>query len=166
MNIKNILFFNKVCNSNYFLQYLCFIYQSYFMQSILDLQNLTSGLFFISESDAPWTTTVLDVTLPLEPQLRALSTKTTDATTDAPADAPIETREWATFLANAATVQDWMSADDRATVARYQALKKYVDERFTETKVYRIGRIEIDVFVVGHDTDCNLIALATKTVET
>ncbi len=132
------------------------------MQSILDLQNLTSGLFFISESDAPWTTTVLDDTLPLEPQLHALATKTIDA----PADTPIETREWATFLANAATVQDWMSAEDRATVARYQALKKYVDEQLTETKVYRIGSVEIDVFVVGHDADCNLIALATKTVET
>ena len=162
INIKNILFFILYTNSIIFYNICALFINSYFMQSILDLQNLTSGLFFISESDAPWTTTVLDATLSLEPQLRALTAKTTDAT----ADAPIETREWTTFLANAATAQDWMSADDRATVARYQALKKYVDERLTETKIYRIGRIEIDVFVVGYDADCNLIALATKTVET
>jgi hypothetical protein len=59
-----------------------------------------------------------------------------------------------------------MSDDEKGTVARYQALKDYVSKTLTDVQVYRLGSVELSVFVVGTTADCAVITLATQAVET
>ena len=122
------------------------------------LTDLTKDLFYISETDATWQVHPLDATKPVLDQLVALANLV-------PA-CEVEIRDWQTFLQHATTVQDWMSDGEKQTVARYQALKDYVDANLTEVQVYRLGTIEISVFVVGNTANCELIALSTQAVET
>jgi hypothetical protein len=129
------------------------------MQSQLnELTALTQDLFYISETDASWQTHALNNETGLAEQLLALSQKDTTAC--------IEQRDWVTFLQNATTIQDWMSDDEKTVVARYQNLKNYVDANLTEVEVYRIGEVEISVFIIGRTTEGGLIALQTLAVET
>jgi hypothetical protein len=39
-------------------------------------------------------------------------------------------------------------------------------ENLRDLKVYRIGRIEIDIYVIGIDSQNNLMGIKTKAVET
>ncbi len=127
-------------------------------QTIDQLSALTADLYFTSETDATWTTGKLDAAQPVLPQLLALSGKTPET--------PVEERAWIDFLHNAATPQDWMDETGKTTAARYQKLCDYVNANLTETRVYRLGAVEIDVFVVGLAADCTPVVLATKSVET
>ncbi len=127
-------------------------------QTIEQLAELTANLYFTSETDASWTTHVLDPAQPLLGQLTTLVARLPET--------EVEERTWADFANRIALVQDWMDEATKATVLRYQSLVDYVNQNLTEVKVYRLGRIEMDIFVVGLAADCTPIALATKTVET
>ncbi|MEY4927304.1 MAG: hypothetical protein RI894_1740 [Bacteroidota bacterium] len=127
-------------------------------QTIEQLTALTADLYFTSETDAAWTAHLLDAAQPVAVQLIALSGR--------PAETTIEERVWADFSNRIAIIQDWMDEEGKATALRYQATVDYVNQHLTEVKVYRLGSIEIDIFVVGLNADCTPIALATKAVET
>ena len=127
-------------------------------QTIEQLSELTADLYFTSETDATWTTHPLDATQAITPQLIALSARAPETT--------VEESAWADFLRNAATPQDWMDETGKSSAARYQKLSDYINQNLTEIKVYRLGSIEIDIFVVGLAADCTPIALVTKIVET
>jgi Nuclease A inhibitor-like protein len=125
---------------------------------INQLTELTKDLFYISESDALWQVHPLKTDEPVMEQLVTIANQ--------PPSVEVEVRDWQQFLQHATTVQDWMSDDEKATVARYQALKTYVDTTLTDVQVYRLGTVEISVFVVGTTANCDIIALATQAVET
>ena len=119
---------------------------------------LTADLYYISESDAAWKIYPLAADTPVLPQLFAITAQA--------ADTAVEVRAWQPFLQHATTLQDWMSDDEKQTVARYQALKTYIDATLTKVEVYRLGEIEIHVFVVGNTENGDTLALATQAVET
>jgi hypothetical protein len=129
------------------------------MQNLVaQLNVLTKDLYFVSETDAAWQIQPLAVDEPLIEQLYTLSGK--------PTDSNIEERAWADFLTNAATVQDWMGDDEKATALRYQALRDYVNTNLTEVTVFRIGSIDITIYIVGKTATGELVTLSTNTVET
>jgi hypothetical protein len=125
---------------------------------INQLTELTKDLFYMSETDAAWQVHPLKADEPVMEQLVTIA--------NMPPAVEIEIRAWESFLQHATTVQDWMSDDEKTTVARYQALKDYVNATLTDVQVYRLGAVELSVFVVGTTADCDLIALATQAVET
>jgi hypothetical protein len=125
---------------------------------INQLTELTKDLFYMSETDAAWQVYPLKTDEPVMEQLVTIA--------NMPPAVEVEIRDWESFLQHATTVQDWMSDDEKATVVRYQALKTYVNATLTEVQVYRLGAVELSVFVVGVTANCDIIALATQAVET
>ena len=53
-----------------------------------------------------------------------------------------------------------------AIAKRFLELQKLLEENLRELKVFRIGRIQLDIFVVGIDKSGSLIGVSTKAVET
>lgn len=125
---------------------------------INQLTELTKDLFYMSETDAAWQVHPLKADEPVMEQLVTIAKM--------PPSVDIEIRDWASFLQHATTAQDWMSAEEKATVVRYQALKDYVNATLTDVQVYRLGTVELGVFVVGTTENCDIIALSTQAVET
>ena len=129
------------------------------MQNLVtQLTDLTKDLSFVSESDTTWQITPLAIDEPLIEQLYTRSGK--------PTDSPIEERAWADFAARVATVQDWMGDDEKATALRYAALRDFVDANLTEVSVFRIGAIDISIYVVGKTATGEWVAMATQSIET
>lgn len=129
------------------------------MQTTIEqLSALTADLYFTSETDASWTIHALESTQAIENQLLALS--------KLPVGTAVETRDWLTFLTQAATPQAWMDETGKAAAARYKTMVDYINTTLTDVTVYRFGTIEIAVFIVGFASDCTPIALATQAVET
>ncbi|MBD1854551.1 MULTISPECIES: nuclease A inhibitor family protein [Leptolyngbya] len=123
------------------------------------LKELTENLMWMSETDAPiqvfcWKNGGV---IPSNEQLleQTQHSKTT----------PVEVVEVDQFFAPVVTEQDWFEEEERETAAKYRALLSILREHLTDLKVYRVGAVEIDVYVVGLSEE-NVIGIATQVVET
>src|SRR5687768_2103122 len=126
---------------------------------IKELERATEGLFFMSESDYPFE--IIRWTAPGEVThefLRRL--------TGQPEDARIEVRTVDDFFRAAVAESEWKEAQELATARKYQALVDLLKENLKEIKVYRVGEINIPVYIVGRSVNGNWIGLATRVVET
>lgn len=129
-------------------------------QLIEELERATEGLLFMSESDYPFEI-VRPESFSEEETPRALRRLAGEAE-----DAPVETRSVEDFFGVAAAEAEWKSAEALETARRYQALLSLLKENLTDVRVYRIGTINIPVYIVGRSSEGNLLGLSTRVVET
>jgi len=83
----------------------------------------------------------------------------------APAGAPLEERTLQRFFAPHIENTDPYDQQTQALRPRYEALRAQLAATLREVRVFRIGRIEIDCYVVG-DAGGKLMGLHTVAVET
>jgi hypothetical protein len=70
------------------------------------------------------------------------------------------------FFENLITIQDWFGLEEKETAEKFLKLKKLLEENLKNLKVFQIGEIEIEIYVVGLDKDNNLLGIKTEAVET
>lgn len=129
-----------------------------------ELEEATRGLMFMSESDYPFEVVRWEGVEEITPEyLRGVAGQ--DATTAAAA-APVEERTIENFFRVAAGEPEWKGEADLALAKRYQSLVGLLVENLTEVKVYRVGEINIGVYVVGRSDEGNWVGVATRVVET
>ena len=123
------------------------------------LKSLTEGLSYQSESDYP-----------VEPYTR-------DAAEGAPSaeefaegregeDAAVRELDFDSFFGNYTDEQDWWGDEERAVAGKFQALVKFLKANLKEIKVYRVGDVEADVYVVGKTESGDFAGVKTKIVQT
>ena len=125
------------------------------------LEHDAEGLTYASESDRPFTFFQLDGAGDAPPDPEAFK-----RLVDAPADAPVETRTLDDFFARHAETADPYDAQAQRIRPRYEALRETLRTALNRAIVYRIGRVEIDCWIVGGDGHGNLAGLRTVAVET
>jgi histidine triad (HIT) family protein len=127
--------------------------------TLTQLQNLTKGLNFISESDAP-----------LEPVSYAAPVgDVSDAALlqllGEPADAKVEKVELTKFLSN--HTADNGVTDNVATANRFKALQMYLKQELDGVQVYRIGAgPQVHAYALGRDVAGKLAGFKTVLTET
>lgn len=123
------------------------------------LASLTSGLTFMSESDYP-----------VEPFVRGAGEGAPSAEEFASGrkgdDASVRELDFERFFGNATREQDWQDEAARATVRRFQALVGFLRENLSDIKVYRVGGVDADVYVVGRTKSGDFAGVKTRVVET
>ncbi len=62
--------------------------------------------------------------------------------------------------------RDWHNAADKKRVAGFRRLESYMQKNLRDLAFYRIGRIRLDMYVVGLDDDGNTVGIKTRAVET
>ncbi|MEG4997769.1 nuclease A inhibitor family protein [Microcoleus sp. B4-D4] len=123
------------------------------------LKQASEGLLFLSETDAPFEVIHWPAQGELTPpKLLQL--------TEHPPDAPVELRTVDEFFAIATQEEDWHDAEERETVQRFQNLVSVLKQNLSQLQVYRVGSIEIDVYIVGVTQNGDWAGLSTKLVET
>jgi hypothetical protein len=118
------------------------------------LKQTTADLLWISESDYPFQIVVWsdkEINLMLFPDR---------------ANEKIEMISLDNFFAPALEVEDWYGLEELATVDRYKLLLETINANLTDLKVFRIGSIEIDLYIVGKTPSGDIIGLQTTIVET
>jgi hypothetical protein len=121
------------------------------------LKQATVDLVWTSESDYPFEVITWNKGTELTPS--ALFK-------DSTVDKSIETITLTDFFAPALEPEDWYGAEELASVDRYQQLVNTIEANLSEVKVFRIGEIEIEVYIVGKTADGDLVGLKTQVVET
>ena len=123
------------------------------------LGSLTEGLSYQSESDHP-----------VEPYARGAEKGAPTAEEFAKGregdDAAVRELDFDSFFGNYTDEQGWWGDGERAVAKRFQALVAFLKESLTDIKVYRVGDVEADVYVVGKTASGDYAGVKTKVVET
>jgi hypothetical protein len=123
------------------------------------LTEATQGLLFMSESDYPFEVIRWNGSDQLSPEyLRSAA--------GADSSAKVEETTLEEFFRVPAGEQEWKGKDQLAEARKYQRLRKLLEENLTGIKVYRVGKINIGVCIVGTSAEGNWLGLSTRVVET
>jgi hypothetical protein len=70
------------------------------------------------------------------------------------------------FFRVAAGEQEWKGEAELALAKRFQKLVRLLTENLSDVRVYRVGEINIGVYVVGRSSAGNWLGVSTRVVET
>ncbi len=123
------------------------------------IETAAAGLVYMSETDAKITPYI------------GWATKTNTTAeilkqAGEPADAAIEEKDFNAFFAHLTEIQDWFGDDEKETAQKFVRLKEVLENNLRELKVYKIGKIELNIYAVGLDENDKLLGIKTKAVET
>ncbi|MHC0068142.1 nuclease A inhibitor family protein [Nostoc sp. UIC 10890] len=123
------------------------------------LRTAANGLLIMSESEYPFEVFLWEDITPATPQKVIQQTNHSQ-------DTPIKIVGIDDFFQVSTTPEDWHGEEEKATVNKFQALVQTLKENLSNLQVYRLGKIEIDVYVIGQTPSGDSIGLSTKVVET
>lgn len=124
-----------------------------------EISRACDGLVYISEQDAP-ITAFLSGRKPsekLEETLSFLSSKTGEE---------VEEVKFEIFFERLTADKDWHRAREKEIANKFRVLKQTLKDNLSELKVFKIGRVRKEIFVVGRDKDNRLVGVRTESVET
>ncbi|HKO44634.1 MAG TPA: nuclease A inhibitor family protein [Pyrinomonadaceae bacterium] len=108
-----------------------------------ELKKASAGLLVMSESDYPFEIIHWDGSTEINPEfLRSL--------TNEPADSRVEETTLEHVLAS----------------GPFEHLEQFLRKHLTDLKVYKVGRINIPVYIVGRSPEGNWLGLSTRVVQT
>ena len=70
------------------------------------------------------------------------------------------------FFGQSTQERAWFDSRELALVQRYRNLYDLLEATLENLQVYRIGRVEMDVYLVGETEDQQVVGVKTKIVET
>ena len=128
---------------------------------VKQLEELTKGLFYMSESDYPLEVVVLDRVennIPIPTAILAL--------TKQPSSTQVFEETLTYFFRN--MTKDRANADEetRKQTERFRILQNFMEQHLQEVKVYRLGKREIIAYALGKTADNDYIGFKTIVVET
>lgn len=126
---------------------------------LVELEHAVDGLVVLSETDAP-------LQVFLWPQPLVFAPQTLLVAAGLPPETPVETVSLERFFAPRVTAWSDGDATERATVARFQALQQLLSAQLTDIRIYRLGDIAIQVWIVGTTAEGRVAGLTTLVVET
>jgi Nuclease A inhibitor-like protein len=124
------------------------------------LRAIAHGLTWMSESDYPFEV------LQLPDRANPPNTEELLQLTGHDADAPVEEISIKNFFAPAIQPQDWHEEADKQRMQHFQTLLQWIEQHLSNVKVYRVGAIAIDVYIIGKTESGAWINLSTKVIET
>ena len=118
-----------------------------------------ASLIYISETDAP----VTAFSGGPAPEVAAQSIL---AQINLPADSPIEEIEAHAFFARLTKNEAWHDEAHRVMAKKFLELQTLLEENLHDLKVFKLGRIRLDIYAVGIDRNGNPLGIKTQAVET
>lgn len=124
-----------------------------------ELESACDQLLWRSEADYPFEVAVL-----------ASGQKTAEPIDELlsqyPADTPVKTVSLDDFFGQSIVERAWFDSRELELVQRYRNLRDLLETTLDNLQVYRIGDVEIDVYLLGTTEDHGVIGVKTKVVET
>lgn len=125
------------------------------------LHEAAKGLLWMSESDYPFEAFLWEFGKKI-----SLDNKIVLKITKHSLDTPVEVREFDSFFRRVITAEDGENEEEAETVKRYQELVWMMQQYLSNLKVYQVGKIEIDIYIVGKTPSGDYAGLTTVAIET
>jgi Nuclease A inhibitor-like protein len=124
-----------------------------------EIEEAAAGLLFMSEADYPLEPLRMEGAGEPDPgRLRELAGRA--------ADAPVEVRSLEEFFRPATSEQPWKAGAELASARRFQNLARTLRENLADVRVYRIGEVNMPVYIIGKSSSGSWLGLSTRVVET
>ncbi|MBE9053418.1 nuclease A inhibitor family protein [Nostocales cyanobacterium LEGE 11386] len=125
------------------------------------LKQASDGLLMMSESEYPF-----EVFLWSNQAQEPLTNQKLLQLTGHPPETLVEEVDLDYFFRNCAEEKEWHDEIQKQDVQKFQTLVTTLKDNLTDIKVYRLGTIEIDVYIVGKTLSGDLAGFFTKVIET
>ena len=123
------------------------------------IKEITEGLYYMSESDA-------EIHPFMGNKVEMITDEELLKENKSPDETPIEKKEFNDFFTYLTEFQDWFGDEERNTARKFGELKELLENNLKRLQVYKIGRIELDVYVVGLNCESKIAGVKTKAIET
>ena len=124
------------------------------------IRQLVDDLVYVSETDAPFEVIA-------DGAVTEISIETVlDRFGDNSGKQDIEEVGFEGFFNRLTEKREWYGEREIKLSEKFSTLKQLLKENFTDLHVYRIGRVQIDIYIVGLSSDGILAGVKTKAVET
>jgi hypothetical protein len=129
-------------------------------QSLIDrIADACDGLTYISETDAPIEAFAND-------ELKEPTAKELLRSLGAIGEAVTESGNPDDFFQRLTRVRDWHTREQSKTVNRFKKLQQLLEKELDEIRVIRIGKIRIEIYVIGKSKTGEVVGVKTFAVET
>lgn len=136
-------------------------------QIIDKLKKASDGLLWMSESEYPFEPFLWE-------SVEGLTADKLLQQVGKSPDTPVRVTDIDNFFSNAICLQqrsaiasqDWYDDKQREEAKKCRHLLETLKTNLTNTKVYCVGKVEIDVYIVGKTPDGDLAGVSTMVVET
>ena len=78
----------------------------------------------------------------------------------------VEARDFEDFFKRLTTMQEWFGDEEAATANKFLELKELLLKKLKDVKVFKVGKIEVDIYIIGINSENILAGVWTKAVET
>ncbi len=79
---------------------------------------------------------------------------------------PVDVSPASIFFDRLTKDQEWHGEREQTAVRRFSKLRNLLSDNLKGLRLYRQGRVRIDLFVLGHDSEGNIAGIRTTAVET
>ncbi len=128
--------------------------------AVTALTKASKGLLYPSETDAPFEVFNWKNGTGALTSAKLLTLAKQDAAS------PVESITVDAFFAPLVGAKDWHGREEKSIVQKFKELRQAVDAHLTEPKVFRVGEVEITIYLVGKTQDGDWAGLKTTSVET
>lgn len=125
------------------------------------LKQASDGLLMISESEYSF-----EAFLWSNQAQEPMTTQKLLQLTGHSLETSIEEVELDYIFRNCAEEKEWHDEIQKQNVPKFKSLVKTLKDNLTDIKVYRLGTININVYIVGKTLSRDLAGISTKVVET
>jgi hypothetical protein len=123
------------------------------------LAAAAEGLLYPSETDAPFLPFAWET-------MRDFSVEKLLFATRHDRNTPVEGTEFHDFFKPLVRIEEWFDDAESATALSFENLRDTLSDLLGELSVYRIGTVNIDIYVIGKTDDGYFAGVSTKAVET
>jgi hypothetical protein len=123
------------------------------------IKKIVGGLYFMSETEA-------EIQNFTGEKAEQVSKEEILSQTKNASDAPVEEKDFAELFERLTKIQDWFEDEEKQAAAKFSELGDLLRKNLKNLKVFKIGEIELDVYIVGLDAEGRLAGIKTKAVET
>ena len=125
------------------------------------LTEAAKDLLYPSESDYPFEYFEWDLS-----EGNPLTDAQVRKYTDRGSDAPVKEVPFVDFFGRLTEIKDWYGEEEKGATQRFAALRDRLTQLLADLRVFRVGTVEIDVYIVGKSPSGKWVGLRTKAVET
>jgi len=121
--------------------------------------QVSNGLVYISETDA-------EVLPFIDGEADAVTKETVLKAAGLPDDTRVEEVDFDQFFARLSAVKDWYGDEEKKRAGQFARLGEVLQGYLRELKVFRLGRVQIEIYIAGLDETNHLAGIRTRAVET
>ena len=123
------------------------------------IASACEDLFFVSETDAP--------VEPVEfPNMTELSPAALREALDRGDEEPVKSADATEFFDRLTRPQEWHIETEKEVTRRFLHLRDVMENELEDIHLFRVGKVQVEIFVIGRTPGGTIAGVRTRAVET